>query len=184
MPGQWPGRQAVGAGPISPFDALQTLAEVAIGVAGFTGVISVFRRRAGGEDALSAWRTSTILTTSLASLALATIPMGLSLVGLAEPLLWRVCSAIYLLTVSLVISDVVRRRARLPDDARIIVSGSRTYAVLLYSVAGIAAFSQVLALHPTLVANPAGLYFLATLALIGASCAIFVRTLFGPHPDA
>ena len=124
------------------------------------------------------------MTTSFASLALATIPMGLSLSGVPEPFLWRVSAGIYLVVVSLVVVDVVRRRERLPEDARAVVARTRGYAVLLYSIAAIAAASQLVSLHPSFVANPAGLYFLATLALIGASCTIFVRTLFGPHPDA
>ena len=176
-------RQAAGANAIDPFDALQTLAEVAIGVAGFTGVISIFRRRSGGEDALSAWRTSTILTTSLASLLLSTLPMGLALSGLQAPGLWRVCSGAYIVIAVLVIADVVRRRSLLPSDARTVVLASRQYAVFLYVVGGGAVVSQILTVHPSLVTEPAGSYFFATLALIGTSCIIFVRTLFGPHHD-
>ena len=177
-------RWTAGGTAIDPFDALQTLAEVAIGVAGFTGVISIFRRRSGGEDALSAWRTSTILTTSFASLLLSTVPMGLDLSGLREPSLWRVCSGLYVVVAVAVIADVVRRRSRLPDSARSLVLASRRYSALLYFVGGGALVSQILTVHPTLVAEPAGSYFFATLALIGSSCIIFVRTLFGPHDES
>ena len=76
-------------------EILQLLAELAIGVLGFSGVVAVLGRRSGGDWSLvdrsrflwMVWVTTLVLVSSL-------IPFLLHHSGIAGPPLWGWCSAI------------------------------------------------------------------------------------------
>jgi hypothetical protein len=72
-------------------ETLRTLAEVAVALTGFTGIVAVLGRRAGGEwTPLELLRLRMLLETSLAVLFLALLPLLLQALRPSEASLWRV----------------------------------------------------------------------------------------------
>ena len=76
-------------------DELLTIAELAIGLAGFSGVAVAFRGRAGLR-ATDRFRFLSVLSTSLTVLVLAFVPFGFHHAGQVGPALWMGSSAIML----------------------------------------------------------------------------------------
>ncbi len=78
---------------MSQVDALSTLAEIAIAIAGFSGIVSVFGRRSLGEwspDERS--RLIGLLHQSFAALFFCIVPFALLAVPVSEPACWRILS--------------------------------------------------------------------------------------------
>ena len=76
--------------------ALSTLAEVSVAFAGFSGIVTVFRRRNPGEwSRLDRFRFRFMVEFSLATLALSLLPFFLSELGLPEAGVWG-CSSVVL----------------------------------------------------------------------------------------
>src|SRR5512134_3116042 len=98
-------------------DILQPIAEVSIGVAGFTSVVAVLGRRATGEwSAIDRFRLSQMLATSLAALLLSLLPLVLAQLGFSERLSWGSASTI-LAGYTIFLAASSRRRIRqLPSE--------------------------------------------------------------------
>ena len=76
--------------------ALSTLAEVSVAFAGFSGIVTVFRRRNPGEwSRLDRFRFRFMVEFSLATLALSLLPFFLSELGLPDSGVWG-CSSVVL----------------------------------------------------------------------------------------
>jgi hypothetical protein len=74
------------------FEGLQTIAEVAVGIAGFGGIVVAITR---GRQEWQSWdeiRIWGVLVPSISAVPLALLPLGLSSAGLASDALWRVSS--------------------------------------------------------------------------------------------
>jgi len=71
--------------------ALALIAEVSVGLAGFSGIVLVLARRE--SIPWDAWRTLSLLGFSLGALTLSMVPFGLSFSGVPEPDVWRLSSA-------------------------------------------------------------------------------------------
>ncbi len=89
-------------------DELLTIAELAIGLAGFSGVVVAFSDR-GQITGLDWWRFAALLTMSVAAAVVAFVPSILNLVGVAEDQLWRLASLAFLV-VGIPIAAVFPRR--------------------------------------------------------------------------
>jgi hypothetical protein len=77
---------------------LQTIAELSVAFAGFTGVVVAFGRRPHqGESSINAHAFKAMLAASLQALLFSVLPFLLGASGLSEPRLWRVASAFMLL---------------------------------------------------------------------------------------
>lgn len=70
--------------------ALLLIAEISVGLAGFSGIVLVLARR----QAISwdAWRTLSLLGYSFGALLLSLLPLALSFSGVSEPHVWRLAS--------------------------------------------------------------------------------------------
>ena len=97
------------------FSPFQTLAEVALGIAGFGGVVVAFRDRSHGWHPADSARVLSLLLTSFGALFLSLLPSGLALAHITSPTIWRVGSACMILILILWIAVIPRRMLR---DAR------------------------------------------------------------------
>ena len=167
---------------IDAFDALQTLAEVSIGVAGFTGVITVFRRRRGGEDDFTDTGVSLMLATSIAALFQSTFPLGLSLLKVSEPGLWRISSVSGALFLGAAMIDNRIRRARLPPRA-LRVLRARPWFGRFAACIGTLCILVLLLNALGVFASPDGAYFFAVFGTGGLSLTFFVRAGLRPQQD-
>jgi hypothetical protein len=76
---------------VEAFETLRSLSEVAIALAGFTGIVAVLGRRAGGQwDPLEWLRLRMLLETSLGVVFLSLIPVLLHQLEALQGALWRV----------------------------------------------------------------------------------------------
>jgi hypothetical protein len=76
-------------------DLLVTAAQVAVGLAGFTGVASALGNRATDTD-VQRLRLMGLLSYSLLAAAFSVLPLVLSAMSIGETFLWQIASAIYL----------------------------------------------------------------------------------------
>ena len=95
---------------MEPSETLLTLAEIAVALAGFTGIVGALGQRSAGADRALGWlRLRAMLEVSLRNAAFAILP--LPFLGFAgdETLVWRIASGAYLVTV---VAYIVFRRTR------------------------------------------------------------------------
>jgi hypothetical protein len=104
---------------VSDSDLLQTIAEIAIALAGFTGVVAFLGQRARGEwRPVDLFRFNQLLGGSLAALLFSFTPILLFKMGVPEPIAWRWSSGLIAayLAVTVVLSS--GRLRRLPGGQR------------------------------------------------------------------
>jgi O-antigen/teichoic acid export membrane protein len=77
-------------------DWLQTLAEIAVTLAGFSGLLSGIRQRTERESRVNSTRLRTIVETSFSVLAFCLIPVFLAGLGLAENAAYRIAALAFL----------------------------------------------------------------------------------------
>jgi hypothetical protein len=78
-------------------DELLTIAEIAVGLAGFSGVVAGFIQR-GGLSAADRLRFIALFITAFATLVLAFIPIALAYGGFQDESIWRLSSIVMMLT--------------------------------------------------------------------------------------
>ena len=113
-------------------DWLQTLAEVAVALAGFSGLLAGIRQRSQRESQINVTRLKTIVETSLSVLALCLIPVFLNGLGVGELKAFRI-SAIVFLAGFIPFTVMGFRRFRLASGTSVIQEtgpmGGATYLV-------------------------------------------------------
>jgi len=113
------------------FDALLTIAELAIAVAGFSVVISVFIARGHlTQDDRS--RFTWLFTTAFVTALLAYVPIILNQAGLSGPILWRTASSVMIVVwfASMIPWLVLMRRKR-RDLSKSPLGVGEPYALLI-----------------------------------------------------
>ena len=75
-------------------DSLSTIAAAALGIAGFSGVMTAFMQRPGRLTTVESYRIAVLLGVSFGGLFLALAPMALERFGVPEPALWRRASVL------------------------------------------------------------------------------------------
>ncbi len=78
-------------------DALTAVAEISLGLAGFTGIIMALYSRAESWSQLDAIRALFLLIAGFGALLLSLLPFALHFLGLAEPTIWRASSVAMLI---------------------------------------------------------------------------------------
>lgn len=73
-------------------DALLAVAEVSVGLAGFTGIVMALYNRSDSWSEFDAVRALVLLITGFGALILSLVPLGLHFSGLSETAIWRVGS--------------------------------------------------------------------------------------------
>ena len=98
-------------------ELLLTIAQTALGIAGFSGVMSAFMKRPGKLTSVETYRVGVLLGISFSAMFLAFLPLVLDALGSAAPRLWAGASAamaafsIAALTVFLLASWRISRHA-------------------------------------------------------------------------
>lgn len=73
---------------------LITFSQMALGLAGFSGITIAFVRQPGRLTPLESYRLSLLFGTTFGAMFLGLLPVGLPLLGLGEDVAWRVSSAV------------------------------------------------------------------------------------------
>ena len=156
-------------------DALTTIAEVAVGLAGFSGVVAVLGRQPGEFSRVEAGRLVVLLLSSLGALFFALIPFALFPLGLNPVSVWRTTSglvAVFALShIAISYTELRRVRREAPEIYSRSVAGTHftiLVVVLLLQLVGVAKGGE-LALS---------LYIFGLLGLLAVAAFQFVRILF------
>ena len=75
-------------------EILTTIAQLGVGVAGFSGIAIAFNRQPGRLSDVEAFRVIILFATSLAAVFLSLIPFALHYFGLPDFIVWRVSSGL------------------------------------------------------------------------------------------
>ena len=101
-----------------PFDALFTVAEVGIALAGFSGVVAMLGRRGAGEWSEPDWlRFAMLLAFSFGVVVFSFLPALAMAFGASEPQAWATSSLLLALFMLAAYAIVIRRVARLGSEA-------------------------------------------------------------------
>lgn len=164
-----------GANALAGADALSIIAEVSLGLAGFTGVVVVLGRVE--RDAFLRLRLSYLLSVSFSALLLALLPFALSELSLATHQVWLTASLLLAasgVAIALGHTPAIRRNRRehpgILGPATLVTGYGLTLAASLCGVIGLAIQSERVG------AYLAGLIFLVSQAIF-----MFIRILF-THP--
>ena len=168
-------------------DSFLGLAEVAIVLAGFSGISVVLSRR--GPDALSqldAGRIATLVESSLAVALFALLPLALSGLGARGSVLWTICSgslAIYLASLSIRVAITTSRLYRDAPDER----DRPVWVVVSFGGALVAVVIQCLNVFAVGFGRTSGPYVFGIVLCLALNSRLFVRSLSilrSPLPDA
>ena len=75
-------------------DSLSTIAAAALGIAGFSGIMTAFMQRPGRLTTVEIYRVAVLLGVSFGGMFLALVPMLLERFGVSEPALWSRASGV------------------------------------------------------------------------------------------
>lgn len=75
-------------------ESLTTIAEIAVALAGFSGLVVVLRKNNGPLNAIEKYRMAVLLATAFGAMFLALLPATLRQLGFSGDVLWRMSSGI------------------------------------------------------------------------------------------
>jgi hypothetical protein len=161
-------------------NALLTLAQVAIGLAGFSAILVALSGKPHQWTPVDAFRIRNILAFSFQSVFLSLVPFVLAFFWLPESTVWRLSLLIIAIAtfggVLLVLSGVYRLSR--PERAVLNAVVVSTVTAILFTMGAVellAAFGIV---------RPApGVFFLGLVVLLGVSTALVARFLFARPAD-
>jgi hypothetical protein len=163
---------------MGPSDTLSTVAEIALGLAGFTGVLVVLGRQPGRLSPTGAFRLIVLLVGSLSALFLALIPLVLHDSGLSGFVLWRVSS---LVMAGSILSSVGFLVPRIRAFQRGESEAYNPSILVVISTGAVLVFvAQILNASGVLWSPGQGAYSLGLLFFLAAGVVQFVRILFVP----
>ncbi|MFQ5471423.1 MAG: hypothetical protein ACE5FA_00880 [Dehalococcoidia bacterium] len=93
-------------------ESFETLAEIAIGLAGFGTIAIVLSRDSRRWSSADFFRTAALFLSSLGALFLSLLPIGLATAALPDMLLWRISSAVmavFIVVFSAILLDLRRK---------------------------------------------------------------------------
>lgn len=161
-------------------EALSVLAEVSVAFAGFSGIVTVFRRRSPGDwSALDRFRFRFMVEFSLATLFLSLAPFFVSELGLPEDGVWTLCSVLLAGGGAAYLTRASLRLRRLLAEGEPV---SRGVAVLTFAV-GAAVTLSALANAAGLFPQPAGVYLAGVGGCLFVSSVLFARLLLAGSPS-
>jgi hypothetical protein len=165
-------------------NALTTLAELFIGIAGFSGIVVALSGASVASDPLDRFRVLALLLIALGGAVFAALPLILSDAGLSLERTWLFASGAYSAYFALVVAWTVRQRISLPATA---LQSLHPIVWLLY-LGGSALSSLALCVNATgwPLGSSSALYLYPLLYSLLLSCVLFVRLLIvrPGHPPA
>ncbi len=161
---------------MSDSDLLQTIAEIAIALAGFSGVVAFLGHRARGEwRSVDLFRFNQLLGGSFAALMFSFAPILLFKMGVSEPNAWRWSSGFIAAYLAAVVVLSNRSLHRLPEGQRDEIS-PWVLALILVIMAAVFVL-QVLCAAGIAYAGEPGPVLVALVWLLGFSAFQFIRLL-------
>jgi hypothetical protein len=160
--------------------ALLTLAQVAIGVAGFSAILVALSGKPHQWTPVDAFRIRNILAFSFQSVFLSLVPFVLAFFTLPEPAVWKasllILATATLADVLLVLSGVYR----LSPSERAVLK-----AVVVSTVIAVLCFTAAVELLGAFgIVRPASaVFFLGLVVLLGVSAVLVARFLFARPAD-
>jgi hypothetical protein len=165
---------------VQAVETLAVLAEVSVAFAGFSGIVTVFRRPDPSLwSGLDRFRLRFMVEFSLATLALSLLPLLLAELGLTERGVWGLSSLVLGLGASYYLVRSLRRVRSL------VVAGepvSRPLAIVS-GIVGVAVAASALANATGAFARPSGVYLAGVGGCLFVSSAMFARLLLA-NPGA
>jgi hypothetical protein len=162
-------------------EALSALAEVSVAFAGFSGIVTAFRRHDRGEwSRLDRFRFRFMVEFSLATLALSLFPFFVAELGFDEPAIWSLSS---LLLAAGALFYLVRSALRLRPVVAAGEPVSGTLALVSVFV-GVAITGSAAANAAGLFSRPSGVYLAGVGGCLFVSSAMFARLLLASSPSS
>ena len=166
---------------MSPYESLLTIAEIAIAVIGFAGIVSALRpRTSGSADAMHRLRVRLMIEGSASVMAFAFLPFVLSGV-FSNSQTWAISSGVLAVTSPIHIGSVYVRQRRIFGSALLretllfdtftIVSAVVVEAVLILNCLGLLFEPQFSG------------YLVGVLVPLGVAVAMFVRAVFASNAE-
>ncbi len=169
------------------FESRNTIAEVAVTLAGFAGLIAALagasHQGLPPRQRIAFWL---VLATSLATLILSFLPRVLFNFGLSEPTSWRICCGVLALVNFATLGLVIRVHRSLLAQG-IPTQFATAYVVLPtpFGVFALLALATAVGIAPL---DPYALFYAGLVISLAFACLIFVLFLFmrtpGPQPPA
>jgi hypothetical protein len=161
-------------------NALLTVAQVAIGIAGFSAILVALSGKPHLWTPVDAFRIRNILAFSFQSVFLSLVPFVLALFSLREPALWQVSLLILALATVADAVLVLTGVHRLSPSERAVLK-----AVVVSTVVAILCFMAAVELFAAfgIVRPAAAVFFLGLIVLLGVSTVLVARFLFARPAD-
>lgn len=161
---------------MTPGEALGTTAQVAIALAGFTGVVAVFGTNPVHEwSRLNGLRLRLLLTMSSIPVALCLIALVLLTTGLREAVIWRLVSGLSAFVFMTASGTAQRAMSRVPARDLDQPDGSRT---IFYTTGAVGAAAILLLIYNTIVLAAFWPFLAAVVVSMLAALLQFVRLVF------
>jgi hypothetical protein len=174
------GYQTAGVLNIDVASALLTVAQVAVGLAGFATILVALSGKPHLWTPVDAFRIRNILAFSFQSIFLSLVPFLLAFFSVPESTVWRVSPLILAIAtfgdVLLVLSGVYRLSR--PERAVLKAAVVSSVAVILFAMGT----AELLAAF-AIIGPAAGVFFLGLIVLLGVSTALVARFLFARPAD-
>ena len=176
-------RRAYGAKVLVGSEILTLFGEIFLALAGFTGIVAALGQRSEGKwRPIDVVRFRGLLEGSLAGLFFSVIPFGFYYFGVAERIIWSICSgflAVYI--VYALVKNVRKHRAlRASSDPDFVPGVRRFLVVLAIPVVAILALNAA----GLVFEQPFAAYLLALIVSLAGCCAMFVLLLRYVGTDA
>jgi hypothetical protein len=154
-------------------DTLLALAEIAAAFAGFAALVSVIRpgTRIQGQAIHDLLRLRLVIGSSVAGIAAALVPVGLSGYGLEPETTWRVSSGLFLVFGYGIIWALVSGYRPVQEE----IEPDRLAVIIVTSIEFIEQASLIIVLLDLPIGNPAALYVTALIGNICQTGFVFVR---------
>jgi hypothetical protein len=157
-----------------PVETLIVLVEAAVAIAGFSGVVIVFGRRATGEwSRIERARLLNLLLMSFSVLFLSLLTLVLLHAGTAPATTWRIGSGTWSVIAIQRIAVTIRNYARIPQE-----DPERPGIMVPTSLLGVSAIVVLLSLGNVIALKEFWPFLAALVWLFGLACYSFAQLLF------
>jgi len=167
---------------MNPIGSLETLAQVSVTLAGFSGLVAVFR--SGSASSPHTWLPREqlifwlLVVSSFSALFFSLLPLALVAFALAEEVVWRGSSLALVAVLATAVVSAVRADRRLTREGHpSVIPGVWAVGVPVSAVIAGLELANGLGLFAS---RSFGVYLLGPLLLLGMACLMFVAFLLYP----
>jgi hypothetical protein len=156
-------------------DALLTMAQVAVGLIGFSSVLIALSGEPNHWSSLDRYRITGLLGSSVCLLLVSWLPFVLTFFGVEDDVAWRSSAGIFSICLAAGMIGNLRNYRRLPEEHR---RATRPVLVVSIYVLGSLVLIITTAAALGLLAEPRGAFFLGLFFCLLLSTYLIVRFLF------